>query len=175
MTKFQIVREIGIDAGHRVPLHGSKCRNLHGHRYRIEAHCSGDLVDSGEQTGMVMDFGFLKEAMMRVIDHYCDHGLILCAADPMLPALLPPLGLNSGSTELHTSLRTKSYWSSLESELTPLEGTKLYVLEHTPTAEVLAAHWFARLKSYVEKTQGFDLVERLRVWETPHCHATYPS
>ena len=56
-----IRRRIEIDAGHRVPHHASKCCNLHGHRYVIEALCNGPLAEAGEQTGMVLDFGFLKE------------------------------------------------------------------------------------------------------------------
>jgi 6-pyruvoyltetrahydropterin/6-carboxytetrahydropterin synthase len=174
MSKFQIVREIGIDAGHRVPLHGSKCRNLHGHRYKIEAYCAGELIGAGEQSDMVMDFGFLRDAMMRVIDHYCDHGLILCAADPILPNFISSVRSSSGTSELAHSLREKAYWSSLESEMLSIEGTKLYIIEHTPTAEVLAAHWYGRLKSCIEETQGVDLLQRVRVWETPNCHATYP-
>jgi len=49
---FTISRLIEIDAAHRVMTHGSKCRGLHGHRYKIEAVCgskSGDLVKKGEE------------------------------------------------------------------------------------------------------------------------------
>ncbi|RZM10640.1 MAG: 6-carboxytetrahydropterin synthase, partial [Sphingomonas sp.] len=58
--------------------HGSKCHNLHGHRYRIEAWCRGPLFAAGEQTGMVLDFGFLKDEMMRTIDARFDHAFMLC-------------------------------------------------------------------------------------------------
>ena len=58
-TTHLISREISIDAGHRVTEHTSKCRNLHGHRYTIQAWCSGPLFSEGEQGGMVLDFGFI--------------------------------------------------------------------------------------------------------------------
>jgi 6-pyruvoyl tetrahydropterin synthase/QueD family protein len=88
MKKFLIDRKIEIDAAHRVHLHGSKCGRLHGHRYSIHAVCSGPLAEGGEEDGMVMDFGFLKEEMMSVIDDCCDHGLILSEKDPLLRILL---------------------------------------------------------------------------------------
>src|SRR4051812_45172843 len=78
-----IAREIGIDMGHRVTFHGSKCRNLHGHRYTIQATCRGPLFVEGEQQGMVLDFGFLKEIMMKEIDEPCDHGMALWVDDPI--------------------------------------------------------------------------------------------
>ena len=57
---YQITRGISIDAGHRVPHHHSKCRNIHGHRYEIQAVCRGPLQNSGSQQGMVLDFAFLN-------------------------------------------------------------------------------------------------------------------
>ncbi len=58
MQKYSVTRRISIDAAHRVSTHGSKCRNLHGHRYMIEATCvarAGLLHEDGEQTDMVAD------------------------------------------------------------------------------------------------------------------------
>ena len=79
-----ITREIGIDMAHRVTHHGSKCKNIHGHRYTIHAMVKGPLFESGEQQGMVLDFGFLKEEMMKQIDVPCDHGTTLWIDDPIL-------------------------------------------------------------------------------------------
>jgi hypothetical protein len=88
MRKFLIDRKIGIDAAHRVHLHGSKCGQLHGHRYSVHAVCSGSLAEGGEEDSMVMDFGFLKDEMISVIDNCCDHGPILSEKDPLLKMLL---------------------------------------------------------------------------------------
>jgi 6-pyruvoyltetrahydropterin/6-carboxytetrahydropterin synthase len=79
---YEMTREIGIDAAHRVQGHGSKCRGRHGHRYRIVATCSSiGLRKDGEQSSMVLDFGFLKRLMMNVIDTPCDHGFIISVQD----------------------------------------------------------------------------------------------
>ena len=37
----KIRRWIETDTGHRVPNHKSKCRNIHGHRYRWEVELEG--------------------------------------------------------------------------------------------------------------------------------------
>ena len=86
--KYTATRIIGIDMGHRVMTHGSKCKSLHGHRYQIEATVEADALQTeGVQTGMVMDFGFLKDLMMDTIDRLCDHGMIMSFDDPLLPIL----------------------------------------------------------------------------------------
>ena len=40
----RIRRWVETDTGHRVPNHSSKCRHMHGHRYRWEAELEGDVV-----------------------------------------------------------------------------------------------------------------------------------
>ena len=43
----RIRRWVETDTGHRVPNHSSKCRHMHGHRYRWEAELEGDVVTEG--------------------------------------------------------------------------------------------------------------------------------
>lgn len=82
---FSITRSINIDAGHRVPNHASKCKNLHGHTYLVHAtFASKGLEQTGAQEGMVLDFGFMKDVMMRAAHEPCDHGTILYYKDPLL-------------------------------------------------------------------------------------------
>ncbi len=165
---YTMSREIGIDAGHRVPTHGSKCKNLHGHRYTIQAICeAGFLQSEGEQKAMVIDFGFLKEEMMDVIDADCDHGLILYSGDPLLERLID---------EDHFSEVLKIVkevgWCTVKSANTGVG--KIYLIQDIPTAEVLARHWFYRLKTRVQaRSSGDASLVALKVWETPNCWAIY--
>lgn len=171
MDKFRITREIGIDAAHRVPDHGSKCRCLHGHRYTIQATCEGPLAEIGAEAGMVLDFGFLKEEMMGVIDAWCDHATILFADDPLLACFHIPGSIVNGM--IGDTYRLG--WSALsrDSMVLPL---KLYVLPVVPTAENLARHWFERLKPRVlDRSEGRATLARLRVYETPNCWGDYPA
>ncbi|MEE8598088.1 MAG: 6-carboxytetrahydropterin synthase [Dehalococcoidales bacterium] len=152
MGKYTCTRQIEIDAAHRVPDHKSKCFNVHGHRYKIQATLSGDVIDDGRQTGMVMDFAFLKDLMMVVIHEPCDHAMIFYDKDPMY------LDLN-----LYT------------------EGWKFYLMDEVPTAENLAARWYKLLrvaineywKEYEPRRLAPSLI-KVRVYETPNCWADYP-
>lgn len=168
MKQHLITREIGIDMGHRVTYHGSKCRNLHGHRYKVIATCVGPLFESGEQEGMVLDFGFLKEEMMNEIDAPCDHGTCLWIEDPVLDLLLK---LNPEQLQLSSIARTvesDSYWLGF------LPTGKTYIVPFVPTAENLAKHWYDRLLPRIlERTNGKASLARIDVWETPNCSASY--
>jgi len=167
--KFRITREIGIDAGHRVTYHGSKCRNVHGHRYTIQATCEGELAEAGEEMGMVMDFGFLKEEMMAEIDQPCDHGFICWSKDTEVLSMFGRQDLTA--SEL-TALSARHY---LDLRSASSSIMKLYVVDFVPTAENLAKHWYDRLAPRVafrsEKRASLAL---LKVWETPNCSAEYP-
>ena len=172
MSAHRVRRRIEIDAGHRIMTHGSKCRNLHGHRYVVEAECeAGHLHDAGEQTDMVVDFGFLKDEMMRLVDTPCDHGFIASAADSDLLALFAPAP--DGGVWL-AALRAEVAKVGFALTTDTAMATKLYVVPFQPTAECLAKHWFEVLVAPVRKRS--DATARLvavRVWETPNCMAEY--
>lgn len=172
---FEITREIGIDAAHRVPDHHSQCRHLHGHRYTIHASARGSLITAGSQKGMVIDFGFLKAFMMEEIAAYCDHGAIVYANDePLCKALVDPEFIDHCLSDT----QAKGYC------LTEGPFGKVYLVNFIPTAENLARHWFTRLSERLAgdiRFQGATLgnvrvrLSRVRVWETPNCYADYPA
>ena len=179
---FSITRSIGVDYGHRVMTHGSKCKSIHGHRGTIEVTCVGSgLHESGEQSEMVLDFGFLKEVMMNVIDQSIDHGFVASAADHELLRHLIPEHLNhvEAAGYIKGSLNEKGYWLSTEDHtrtLRTLLDTKLYVIPHIPTSERLAEHFFRRLKTPVlQRSMGIAQLTNLRFWETPNCYSDYPG
>ncbi|HZP21610.1 MAG TPA: 6-carboxytetrahydropterin synthase [Bauldia sp.] len=152
-----ISRRIEIDMAHRVPDHGSKCRNLHGHRYVIEAVCSGALGEVGPERGMVLDFGFLKEEMIAAIHDPCDHAAVLWADDPLLANL-------AGA-----AAKGAAPGSRVASPFGPV-----LVLSFTPTAENLARYWFEALAPRVAaRSGGRAQLRELRVHETPNSTATY--
>lgn len=151
MSRFLVTRRIGIDAGHRIMNHGSKCRHIHGHRYEVEATCAAARPHaSGEQQGMVLDFGFLKEEMLAVIDAPCDHGFLAQIGDGALLAMFAPDGRDAAAWQAELAARV--------------------------AAEELAAHWFSRLAPRVAaRSDGLAALVNLRVWETPNCHADYSA
>lgn len=173
MTSFTVTRQIAIDAGHRVMTHGSKCRHLHGHRYTIEATClAHHLQADGEQSDMVLDFGFLKEEMMAEIDSPCDHGFLAHVEDIELLDMFCPE--NADTVEWIAAIRHAVQRDGYCLTAATRMETKLYVLDVNPTAEQLCRHWFGRLKPVVAaKSGGRAQLQEIVVWETPHCRAAY--
>lgn len=163
MQTCRITRELGIDMGHRVTEHAGKCKNLHGHRYTIQVTLEGSVASKGQQDGMVLDFGFLKDLMMDLIDKPCDHGLCLGINDPFTARML------QAAYRLTEKAVQKDGFC-----LTQGEYGKLYVINVTPTAENLAYHWFRRLcEPVLDKSGGRARVVGVKVWETPNCSAEY--
>ncbi|MCC5858811.1 MAG: 6-carboxytetrahydropterin synthase [Ectothiorhodospiraceae bacterium] len=168
----RISRRIEIDAAHRIPEHGSRCRHLHGHRYVVEALAeSVTLVDAGVQRGMVLDFSFLKELMIAEIDRPCDHGMMLWVEDhQVLDRLAPERAGEQWQQSLRDVVAEQGYCETCDNAL----GTRLYLLPEPPTAEVLAEHWFARLAPGVrDRSHGRARLVRVTVWETPNCRAEF--
>lgn len=170
---FRVTRRIDIDAGHRIMTHGSKCRHLHGHRYGIEATCEAvRLHHDGEQTDMVVDFGFLKDEMLRAIDEPCDHGFIAALADRELLAMFAPQGADPGTwvAALAAEVERAGEATTTQTRL----GTKLTVIPVQPTAECLARHWYGKLAEPVRRRSGGTArLVAVTVFETPNCAARY--
>lgn len=81
-----VVKQIEWDMGHRVANHASKCRNIHGHRYKAEIALEGNLVDNNGNSseGMVIDFGDIKKIAMENIHDVLDHGFMIWDKDEVL-------------------------------------------------------------------------------------------
>jgi len=149
---FTIARKIEIDAGHRVPYHTSKCRHLHGHRWQIVAHVeSPELVAPDPKrpdSGMVVDFGVIKQVLMDQIHDRFDHRLILWEEDTLVTNI-------------------EFYRTLVEVDI----GDSIVTVPVIPTAESLARYW-AELVSPILQSEHFHLTQ-LDVWETPNSLATY--
>ena len=170
MSGFAIRRTIEIDMGHRVSTHGSKCWNLHGHRYVIEAEVrSTELQTRGVEAGMVMDFGFLKSFMMSQIHDFCDHGLCLWSKDKWLEKFLDNRYLESARISC-----TENGWHFVPEDKSR-DQTRLLVVPFIPTAENLAEFWFYRLQRPIEQQHPNVKLSKLYVWETPNSVAIFPS
>lgn len=70
----QCTRRLEFDAGHRVMRHESKCRHVHGHRYRVDVTVASPGLDA---LGRVVDFGMVKDKVGGWIDDKLDHGYLM--------------------------------------------------------------------------------------------------
>ena len=58
-----------FEAAHRLDWHPGKCRNLHGHSYRLDVSVSGPL----DGNGVVVDFDELAAVVRREVIDRWDH------------------------------------------------------------------------------------------------------
>jgi 6-pyruvoyltetrahydropterin/6-carboxytetrahydropterin synthase len=77
--KCCIYKEVFFDASHRLLHYEGKCRNLHGHRWRVEVWIEGE---TDTHTQIVMDYNLIKTVIERF-----DHQVILNETDPMVDCL----------------------------------------------------------------------------------------
>ena len=82
---IECTRRIKFDAGHRVHLHESKCRNAHGHQYIVFIYATAENLD---KLGRVIDFSVLKEKFQGWIDDNWDHGFIYYEKDREMESAL---------------------------------------------------------------------------------------
>ena len=70
-------RSFDFEAAHQLPHHPGKCRDLHGHSYRLLVSVDR-AVDAG--SGLAIDFSDLKAVVrsrvVDVLDHKCINDLI---------------------------------------------------------------------------------------------------
>lgn len=64
-----VSKEFTFDAAHHLHCYEGKCKNLHGHTYKVVFGISG-FVD---EIGLVIDFGDIKEIWKQEIEIYLDH------------------------------------------------------------------------------------------------------
>jgi len=64
-----VSKEFTFDAAHHLHCYEGKCKNLHGHTYKVVFGISGFL----NEIGLVIDFGEIKEIWKEEIEIYLDH------------------------------------------------------------------------------------------------------
>ena len=73
---YYLRTEQSFDAAHFLKDHPGKCRNLHGHRWRVIAEVAGaELSREPQNRGMLVDFSDLKAALKHLCEEL-DHSFI---------------------------------------------------------------------------------------------------
>jgi 6-pyruvoyltetrahydropterin/6-carboxytetrahydropterin synthase len=69
----RVRRSFDFDSAHRLPHHPGKCRNLHGHAYRLVVTVDRPV---DRATGLAVDFSDLKAVVEREVVDLLDHALV---------------------------------------------------------------------------------------------------
>ena len=83
MGNIRITKQFNFETGHALYGYDGKCRNVHGHSYKLSVTVIGrPITDTSHvKLGMVIDFGDLKNIMMEVLDNGFDHGFCIYNKD----------------------------------------------------------------------------------------------
>lgn len=73
---MKISKEFKWEMGHRLPFHSGKCKNIHGHTYKMRVEIDGEL----DENGMVMDYYDVSEIISPLVDEL-DHGFMVKETD----------------------------------------------------------------------------------------------
>jgi 6-pyruvoyltetrahydropterin/6-carboxytetrahydropterin synthase len=79
-----IVKKLHFCYGHRLMDYEGKCRHPHGHNGVLELELASQSLDD---RGMVVDFGEVKDRVVRFVDEQLDHRMLLRFDDPLVKAL----------------------------------------------------------------------------------------
>jgi 6-pyruvoyltetrahydropterin/6-carboxytetrahydropterin synthase len=74
-----VSKEFTFDSAHHLHAYEGKCKNLHGHTYKVIFGLSGFVDDRG----LMIDFGDIKEIWKSEIEIYLDHKYLNETLPPM--------------------------------------------------------------------------------------------
>ncbi|MGG0293285.1 6-carboxytetrahydropterin synthase QueD [Bacillus pacificus] len=67
--RVMVSKEFTFDAAHHLHCYEGKCKNLHGHTYKVVFGISGYV----NEIGLAIDFGDIKKIWKNEIEIYLDH------------------------------------------------------------------------------------------------------
>ena len=78
MDRIRITKEFSFETGHALYGYDGKCRNVHGHSYKLSVTVIGKPISTpGEvKLGMVIDFGDLKKIVKEEVVDPFDHATV---------------------------------------------------------------------------------------------------
>ena len=80
---IRLTKRFSFEMAHALFNYDGKCRNIHGHSYKLYVTIIGSVKndESSPKDGMVCDFSILKEIVKKEIINVFDHALILNKRD----------------------------------------------------------------------------------------------
>jgi 6-pyruvoyltetrahydropterin/6-carboxytetrahydropterin synthase len=78
MSSIRITKQFTFETGHALYGYDGKCRNVHGHSYKLSVTVIGAPISdtSNVKYGMVIDFGDLKKIVKEEIVNVFDHATV---------------------------------------------------------------------------------------------------
>ncbi len=78
MSRIRITKSFSFETGHALYGYDGKCKNVHGHSYKLSVTVIGNPISdkTNVKYGMVIDFGDLKKIVKSEIVDVFDHATV---------------------------------------------------------------------------------------------------
>lgn len=84
MSKIRITKQFSFETGHALYGYDGKCKNVHGHSYKLSVTVIGKPIENRDDVkfGMVIDFTDLKKIVKEEIVDQFDHATVFNQTTP---------------------------------------------------------------------------------------------
>ncbi len=137
MSKIRITKQFNFETGHALYGYDGKCKNVHGHSYKLSVTVIGTPItdSSNVKFGMVIDFSDLKKIVREEIVDIFDHATVF--------------NKNTPHIELANELKSRDH--------------HVILVDYQPTSENMVIDFAAKIKSRLPESIA---LHSLRLQET---------
>jgi len=120
MSNIRITKQFSFETGHALYGYDGKCKNVHGHSYRLDVTVIGKPISdaSNVKFGMVIDFSDLKKIVKEDIVNVFDHATVF--------------NNNTPHVELAKELKDR--------------GHNVLLVDYQPTSEMMIIDFASKIK-----------------------------
>lgn len=125
MSNIRITKQFSFETGHALYGYDGKCKNVHGHSYRLDVTVIGTPISDTNNVkyGMVIDFSDLKKIVKSEIVDVFDHATVF--------------NKNTPHVELAKELADR--------------GHNVLLVDYQPTSEMMVIDFAKKIKKYLPK------------------------
>ncbi len=144
MSKIRITKQFSFETGHALYGYDGKCKNVHGHSYKLSVTVIGTPISdtSNVKFGMVIDFSDLKKIVREEVVDVFDHATVF--------------NKNTPHVELAEELKTR--------------GHHVILVGYQPTSENMVIDFAEKIKSRLPENIA---LHSLRLQETETSYAEW--
>jgi 6-pyruvoyltetrahydropterin/6-carboxytetrahydropterin synthase len=144
MSNIRVTKKFSFETGHALYGYDGKCRNVHGHSYKLSVTVIGSPISdtSHVKHGMVIDFGDLKKIVKEEIVDVFDHATVF--------------NKNTPHVELAKELSDR--------------GHNVLLVNYQPTSEMMVVDFAEKIK---DRLPASIKLHSLRLQETDSCYASW--
>jgi len=126
MSNIRITKQFSFETGHALYGYDGKCKNVHGHSYKLSVTVIGQPIsdNSNVKFGMVIDFSDLKKIVKEEIVDIFDHATVF--------------NKNTPHIELAAELKNR--------------GHHVILVDYQPTSENMVTDFAQKIKNRLPET-----------------------